>query len=35
MWSFVHIIQLFYILGDDNVISSSDETDSSNNVLFD
>ena len=34
MWSFVHIIQM---LGDDNFISSSDETDSSSddNLLFD
>ena len=37
MWSFVHIIQMFQVLGDDNVISSSDETDSSSddNLLFD
>ena len=37
MWSFVHIIQMFQLLGDDNVISSSDDTDSSSddNLLFD
>ena len=37
MWSFVHIIQMFWLLGDDNIISSSDETDSSSddNLLFD
>ena len=37
MWSFVHIIQMFQLLEDDNTISSSDETDSSSddNLLFD
>ena len=37
MWLFVHIIQMFKLLEDDNLMSSSDETDSSSddNLLFD
>ena len=36
-WSFVHIIQMFELLEDDDVISSSDETGSSSddNLSFD
>ena len=37
MWPFVHKIQMFQLLEDDNVISSRDETDSSSddNISFD